>query len=118
MLSYKIKCPNCGKEFDYSLLKFQSRHVCETCKKKIIVETRMVTMLVQAAVFILLGQLYVQILPSMGIENSFFTYVILFILLFFLLVIRDEILVKLFGINSVFRVDMLIPINHKKTSDH
>lgn len=118
MLSYKIKCPNCGEEFEYSLLKFQSRHVCEKCKKKIIVETRMVTMLVQAAIFLLLGQLYVQYLPFIGIENSFLTYVILFVLLFFLLVIMDEILVKLFGINSVFRVDMLIPINRKKASDH
>lgn len=106
MFSYEVACPHCGKTFSYSLLKFKSRYICEQCEHRILVDTKLMPILIQAFIFITFSQIYIMVLPKMGIENSFFTYVILFFLLYAWMIILVEIMVRLLGFHKIFRVSM------------
>lgn len=104
MLNFRLKCPKCGHPFLYGVLKFKSRYECEECHAHIVVEMRLAAMLVQAGVFLVIAQTFMNTMALYKIEMNFMWYVLLFFILLFLMILIDYIGVKLLGYDKIFKV--------------
>lgn len=104
MFVYEMKCPKCGESFTHDLLKFRPRHICDQCGQTTLVEMKIMMTLIETVVLLIVMQLFLFTMESIEIKMSIPLYILLFVILMLLYYLICGVLVKIFGIDRVYRL--------------
>lgn len=105
MFHTKVRCPNCGHEFEYNIFRFNSTVECEKCGKKIYIETKNSMYFLLFLVFLLASDYIRAFLVSQFPNQSEVVYFLLmFAIMSVSILLVMFVLIKLFGFTSVYRI--------------